>query len=416
VRILYDDDSLYVRYECGEPTPDKLKVKPVQRDGDVWGQDEVELFLNPESSSRKVMHFMAAPVKGAMYDGRTGYVSDPLNPNSGREEVEWNPVWAYTSAVEKSKKLWTLDMVIPLKSLGVPQPKPGTTWTVNFARCRRADGGEALSSWIPETFGGNPDLFGELLFTDESGKSDEAPRPQPQAGSSGTNSQAMATSPAVERHNLIGNGGFEDPDENGNPKGWSLVCWPDMQDRAFMKYCAFSGEKPHSGKVSLKADYSDIGGYTGSCSQIILSCALDPQAVRQFRGKDVVLSAWLYFEYLDENCRGYYYPGPLIVLRVGSKDKSIEDKDIPNILLNHSSLASFGIAGAAQATGRWCKVQQKGRIPAEAESVTVRIEQVAVGGAKRTERNATALFLDDVSLELAESPPAEAPLSSKVTI
>jgi len=43
-RLLYDNENLYVRFECHEPAPDKLSVKPVVRDGNVWGEDEVNYF------------------------------------------------------------------------------------------------------------------------------------------------------------------------------------------------------------------------------------------------------------------------------------------------------------------------------------------------------------------------------------
>lgn len=76
VRLLYDDKNLFIHYECKENQLEDMKLKALSRDGNVWGLDEVELFLNPECSTRKFMHFMAAPVKTAMYDERKGYIEE----------------------------------------------------------------------------------------------------------------------------------------------------------------------------------------------------------------------------------------------------------------------------------------------------------------------------------------------------
>lgn len=163
-RLMYDDENLYVAYECAEPSIEKMKLKSVGRDGNVYGNDEVELFLNTdENSDRKVMQFMAAPIEDAFYDARKGFIEDALNPNYNRWEItSWNVAWRYAFHIDKANKKWTLEIAMPFKGLGVAPPAPGTVWTGNFARCRRVDG-EDLSSWIPAGFG-NPELFGEIVF------------------------------------------------------------------------------------------------------------------------------------------------------------------------------------------------------------------------------------------------------------
>jgi hypothetical protein len=164
-RLLYDDERIYVRFECREPSVEKMKLRTVGKDGDVYHQDEVELFLNPECSNRKFLHFMAAPVKDALYDERKGYIEDPLDPRYNLQDISWTVDWTYSYKIDKEKNLWVVEMAVPFKSLGQPTPRPGAVWTGNFARCRRADGGEELSCWVAEEFG-NPEVFGEIHFAE----------------------------------------------------------------------------------------------------------------------------------------------------------------------------------------------------------------------------------------------------------
>jgi hypothetical protein len=166
VRLLYDDAHIYVRFECYEPRIGDMKLKSVGKDGDVYHQDEVELFLNPECSNRKFLHFMAAPVADAAYDERKGYFEDPLDPRYHIADVSWNAEWSYTYSIDRERNLWVVEMSVPFKSLGQSSPRPGTVWTGNFARARRAHGGEELSCWVAEEFG-NPEVFGEITFGPE---------------------------------------------------------------------------------------------------------------------------------------------------------------------------------------------------------------------------------------------------------
>jgi hypothetical protein len=168
-RLLYDAERLYVRFECNEPRISNMQLKSVGKDGNVYYQDEVELFLNPECSSRKYMHFMAAPVRDSSYDERKGYIDDPVDPRYAVADISWNADWTYAYSIDKDKKMWVLEMSVPFKSLGSSPPKSGDVWTGNLARCRRADGGEDLSCWVAEEFG-NPEVFGELVFADASGE------------------------------------------------------------------------------------------------------------------------------------------------------------------------------------------------------------------------------------------------------
>lgn len=169
VQAIYDDEALHVRFVCREPSIAMMKLDPVPRDGNVYSLDGVDVFLFPGRSSRRFMQFSAAPVEGALFDARKGYIEDTADPRYDQKDVEWNAGWTTTFALDRDKQRWTLVMTIPFASLGVKPPAAGDTWTGNFTRVRRAEGGTQLFSWIPDAFS-DPKFFGEWLFADEKGQ------------------------------------------------------------------------------------------------------------------------------------------------------------------------------------------------------------------------------------------------------
>ena len=132
VRVMYDEQNLYIAYECAEPKMEGLTLKETGRDGPVWQLDCVELFLDPESSRRRYYHFIAAPVRNAFYDDRTGFKTQ------NDQDRSWNGDWRYAFKIDKANKTWCLEMSIPFKALGVAVPKSGEAWLGNFGRERYA--------------------------------------------------------------------------------------------------------------------------------------------------------------------------------------------------------------------------------------------------------------------------------------
>jgi len=166
VRMMYDDENLYVAYKCDEPEIEGLAVKETGRDGAVWNLDCVELLLDPERSRRRFYHFIAAPSKNAFYDDRTGF------KRMNDQERSWNPDWSYGFKIDRANKRWVVEISVPFKSLGVSAPESGQSWFGNFGRERyaqKASGGirrRRLYLWSQGESGafGDPSAFGEIRF------------------------------------------------------------------------------------------------------------------------------------------------------------------------------------------------------------------------------------------------------------
>lgn len=168
IRLLFDNENLYVAFECDEPDAEKFDVAFAGHDGPIWNSECVEIFLDTEATKTQYQHFIAAPRAGAYYDARRGYITDPLNPLMDREDTGWDPSWHYAFKMDTAKKRWTLEAAIPFKSLDIAAPGPGTQWRANFGRERYAGRkSPMLYLWAPNELGTGfcePLCFGEIRF------------------------------------------------------------------------------------------------------------------------------------------------------------------------------------------------------------------------------------------------------------
>ncbi len=128
----YDEQNLYLAYLCQEPELAKIPPKKRVADDWVWQDESVELIAMADDISDHAAHIIINH-QGVVYDARG------LDP----ENSEWN--CGIQTAAGKTENAWTLEMVIPLKSL------PVGAWDkkslkLNFYRSRYLKG-EEYSSW-----------------------------------------------------------------------------------------------------------------------------------------------------------------------------------------------------------------------------------------------------------------------------
>ncbi|MBN1344331.1 MAG: DUF4091 domain-containing protein [Phycisphaerae bacterium] len=144
-RVAYDADTLYVAFTCRDDQMDNLVANETKRDGDVYNDDSVELFLAPHTDPEPYDHFLVNPA------------------NTQRDDLGADPSWnaAWKSAVWRGPDRWTVEMAIPLKSLPLTTSSFGP-WRINFARNQQSR--EELSSWAPCQSGFHePKGFGTLI-------------------------------------------------------------------------------------------------------------------------------------------------------------------------------------------------------------------------------------------------------------
>jgi len=143
-------DSLYIALRCAKGKgPFKFAATPYMRDGDVFKDDSVEIFLQPDPTSTKYYQFVVNPL-GSRYDG------------TGRDR-SWDGEWK--AAAAKTRTGWSLELAIPFATLGAGRPKPGEAWGFSVVRNEVA-GGES-SCWADLSAGfHDPANFGRLVFSE----------------------------------------------------------------------------------------------------------------------------------------------------------------------------------------------------------------------------------------------------------
>jgi hypothetical protein len=156
VWLLYDDEKLYIAAKVLEPQMAELTAEVTTRDGEVWRDDDLEIFLDPGKKKDPSDYFqLVVNALGTLTDQR------------GAPDVSGDVAWdckGCTVKAAKDKDSWAIEMAIPLKALGVTKPLAGARWGVNFARDRKAGAAEK-SSWAnmgPQWH--QPDQFATIVF------------------------------------------------------------------------------------------------------------------------------------------------------------------------------------------------------------------------------------------------------------
>lgn len=136
VKMCYDDDNLYLLYECDDPDVFTLYE---ERDAFLWESDVVELFVAPDDDSPIYYEFEFAP-NGAIFDGRF------VNRGSGgfRRWAAWDCDLQMKATVRGTLNDWTdtdegytVEVAIPRTAFSETigdAPFTGQTW--RFAAVR----------------------------------------------------------------------------------------------------------------------------------------------------------------------------------------------------------------------------------------------------------------------------------------
>lgn len=123
VRILYDDDALYLAAHLYDTAPDSLVTRLGRRD-DYNNADVFHVFVDPYLDRRSGFYF-GLSAAGTIYDG--------VMMNDSWDDDSWDGVWQGATALTDDG--WTLEMRIPLSQLRFKMQESGTyTWGINFRR------------------------------------------------------------------------------------------------------------------------------------------------------------------------------------------------------------------------------------------------------------------------------------------
>jgi hypothetical protein len=157
VRAAWSDEDLRVSFEVEDT---HVWATFTERDGPLWEEEVVEVFLDPFGDLESYFEFEVNPLNTVLdlvlRRNRSGYVKD----------FSWECGGLRTS-VARTNAGWKAEFVIPFRSLTPEPPRAGDRWRVNFCRIDRpADAPRELTAWSPPgrpSFH-TPERFGFLAF------------------------------------------------------------------------------------------------------------------------------------------------------------------------------------------------------------------------------------------------------------
>ncbi len=148
ILLAYDKANLYIAFRAYEPDLNAIKASVTQRDGPIFSDDSVEMFIRT-GNDQQYFHFAMNAI-GTRFEQKgtaTAYNSD------------------WTGATGRESGAWTAEISVPFTSLIAGEPCPGASWKANFCRNRMTTGTPESSCWSP-TYGSyhTPIRFGTLIF------------------------------------------------------------------------------------------------------------------------------------------------------------------------------------------------------------------------------------------------------------
>ena len=138
VKVVYDNDYLYLGVLALDDDPDRIRLTDITRDFNISSGDAFGVVLDTFLDHRNGYIFQTNP-GGAKYDAQFF--------NEGAEHnVNWDAVWQVASTV--GGRGWTTEIAIPFKSLNF-RDQPLQAWGINFVRRVRRLNEESYWSPLP---------------------------------------------------------------------------------------------------------------------------------------------------------------------------------------------------------------------------------------------------------------------------
>ena len=147
VYLLYDQNRLYVGFECFKGDMNTLAANETRRDSFFFSDDHVEVFLDTYWDKRNCYGFALNPL-GTQVDRRI--INEGANVrqrrSDGASDRAWDCDWDGRAA--KYEDRWTAEFSIPFAELRFPTKKqnPHTVWGINF--WRNEESREEEQSWV----------------------------------------------------------------------------------------------------------------------------------------------------------------------------------------------------------------------------------------------------------------------------
>ncbi|MFC1539099.1 DUF5916 domain-containing protein [Candidatus Latescibacterota bacterium] len=150
VRILYDEEYLYIGVICFDAEPSKIICNELSVDGELEWDDNFSIVIDTFNDRRGGFYFCINP-NGARLDGKLTGSRSTGRKRSGdtrrRSDInlDWNGIWDVAANI--TDQGWSAEIVIPFKTLRFSYDKM-QEWGINFKRDIARKNEQALwTSW-----------------------------------------------------------------------------------------------------------------------------------------------------------------------------------------------------------------------------------------------------------------------------
>lgn len=142
----WTNNYLYLAYWC------RYKNLNIYPDADVrpekwelWKRDVVEAFIAPQSSRPNHYYEFEVAPNNQWLDLEID--RDAKVPHN----LQWNSGFEHVTQIDAARRLWTVEMRIPVRSMGVQPIRPHSDWRINLYRADGLENGpeRRLLSWSP---------------------------------------------------------------------------------------------------------------------------------------------------------------------------------------------------------------------------------------------------------------------------
>ena len=121
VRIMFDENNLYLGVYAYDSMPDQIVARAMARDGELFTGDTIGITLDPGVTRRNAYSFDMGPSGGR---------ADSLLLNNQDDLDEWDPIW--TGRARRVTDGWIAEMAIPFRSLSYEDDVGN--WGFEFSR------------------------------------------------------------------------------------------------------------------------------------------------------------------------------------------------------------------------------------------------------------------------------------------
>ncbi len=153
-RVLWNDDAVYVGFDVND---DFLQNTLTGRDAHLWGQDCVEIMVDPDGDGANYFELQVSPtgeIFDTFYDSRR--VPQPIGHADWNAQIETRVVTRGTANDDADDQGYAVEVRIPWSSFqfgtspAMGTPPSGSTWRMNFyVMDTRRGGGQRAVAWSP---------------------------------------------------------------------------------------------------------------------------------------------------------------------------------------------------------------------------------------------------------------------------